>query len=128
MRTPANRETVNDTAKLIMHRLIARELARDPTLVERLWMAARIRAKMAERPGDARVDVGLGLGRYHRRRLHVSEVLVFGQGGGRYFMGRIRRDNVFERPVCFFLPSPSLAARQAPIRRLTACEEESAAD
>jgi hypothetical protein len=30
-----NREHVNDTAKLIMHRLIARELGRDPSLVER---------------------------------------------------------------------------------------------
>ena len=30
-----NRESVNDTAKLIMHRLIARELLRDPSLVER---------------------------------------------------------------------------------------------
>jgi hypothetical protein len=35
MSSPLNREMVNDTAKLIMHRLIARELARDPTLVER---------------------------------------------------------------------------------------------
>lgn len=32
---PPNRETVNDLTKLIMHRLIARELARDPSLVER---------------------------------------------------------------------------------------------
>ena len=30
-----NQEVVNDTAKLIMHRLIARRLARDPLLVER---------------------------------------------------------------------------------------------
>ena len=29
-----NQEVVNDTAKLIMHRLIARRLARDPSLVE----------------------------------------------------------------------------------------------
>jgi hypothetical protein len=35
MSSPLNREMVNDTTKLIMHRLIARELARDPTLVER---------------------------------------------------------------------------------------------
>jgi hypothetical protein len=30
-----NQETVNDTAKLIMHRLIARLLVRDPTLIGR---------------------------------------------------------------------------------------------
>ncbi len=35
MGTPLNQETINDTAKLIMHRLIARLLARDPLLVER---------------------------------------------------------------------------------------------
>jgi hypothetical protein len=49
MSTLPNRETVNDTAKLIMHRLIARELARDPTLVER----ARVQLeKMAVRFPD----------------------------------------------------------------------------
>jgi hypothetical protein len=49
MGRPVNRETVNDTAKLIMHRLIARELARDPTLVER----ARIQlGRMAARFPD----------------------------------------------------------------------------
>jgi hypothetical protein len=30
-----NQEIINDTAKLIMHRMIARSLARDPSLVER---------------------------------------------------------------------------------------------
>jgi hypothetical protein len=46
---PLNRETINDTAKLIMHRLIARELARDPSLVER----ARVQlGKMAVRFPD----------------------------------------------------------------------------
>jgi len=30
-----DQETINDTAKLIMHRLIARSLARDPSLVDR---------------------------------------------------------------------------------------------
>jgi hypothetical protein len=29
-----NQETVNDTAKLLMHRLIAREVSRDPSLIE----------------------------------------------------------------------------------------------
>jgi hypothetical protein len=35
MYAPLNQEIVNDTAKLIMHRLIARLLARDPLLVDR---------------------------------------------------------------------------------------------
>jgi hypothetical protein len=35
MDAPLNQETVNDTAKLIMDRLIARSLARDPTLIDR---------------------------------------------------------------------------------------------
>jgi hypothetical protein len=35
MDAPLNQEIVNDTAKLIMHRLIARLLARDPLLVAR---------------------------------------------------------------------------------------------
>jgi hypothetical protein len=30
-----NRECVNDTAKLMMHRLIARQIGRDPSVVER---------------------------------------------------------------------------------------------
>jgi hypothetical protein len=35
MTDPLDQEFVNDTAKLLMHRLIARLLARDPSLVER---------------------------------------------------------------------------------------------
>jgi len=35
MGVPLNQETINDAAKLIMHRLIARLLARDPSLIER---------------------------------------------------------------------------------------------
>jgi hypothetical protein len=35
MYAPLNQEIVNDTAKLIMHRLIARLLVRDPLLVDR---------------------------------------------------------------------------------------------
>jgi hypothetical protein len=34
MTDPLNQESVNDTAKLLMHRLIARLLARDPSLIE----------------------------------------------------------------------------------------------
>jgi hypothetical protein len=44
-----NQEAVNDAAKLMMHRLIARKLGHDPYLVER----ARIsQAKIAERFAD----------------------------------------------------------------------------
>ena len=35
MHAPLNQEIVNDTAKLIMHRLIARLLVRDPLLIDR---------------------------------------------------------------------------------------------
>ncbi len=35
MYAPINQEIINDTAKLIMHRLIARLLVRDPFLVDR---------------------------------------------------------------------------------------------
>jgi hypothetical protein len=35
MSGPLNRERVNDTAKLIMHRLVARAIGRDPSLVEK---------------------------------------------------------------------------------------------
>jgi hypothetical protein len=41
-----NQEVVNDLAKLIMHRLIARTLARDPSLVERAKVS---NARAAER-------------------------------------------------------------------------------
>jgi hypothetical protein len=44
-----NRETVNDTAKLIMHRLIARTLVRDPSLVGRARVSLE---KMADRFPD----------------------------------------------------------------------------
>jgi hypothetical protein len=39
MVAPPNQEVVNDTAKLIMHRLIARALARDRTLISRAKIA-----------------------------------------------------------------------------------------
>ena len=35
MKILVNQETVNDTAKLMMHRLSSREIGRDPSLVER---------------------------------------------------------------------------------------------
>ena len=39
-----NQERINDRAKLIMHRLVARELVRDPTLVSRARDYLRARA------------------------------------------------------------------------------------
>jgi hypothetical protein len=46
-----NRETVNDAAKLMMHRLIARELGRDPSLLDRAKLSqARIAERFAGRP------------------------------------------------------------------------------
>ena len=54
MRTTLNRETINDTAKLIMHRLIARELVRNPSLVARARTSLE---KMAARfPGRSFVQ------------------------------------------------------------------------
>lgn len=49
MSAVVNRETVNDTAKLMMHRLIARELARNPALLSR---AVASLSKMAARYPD----------------------------------------------------------------------------
>jgi hypothetical protein len=49
MNVTLNQETVNDTAKLIMHRLIARRLLHDPSLVIR---AQESLAKMAIRFPD----------------------------------------------------------------------------
>lgn len=46
MNVRVNQETVNDAAKLFMHRLIARKLGRDPSLVERVKVA---QARIAER-------------------------------------------------------------------------------
>jgi hypothetical protein len=46
MNVGVNQETVNDAAKLFMHRLIARKLGSDPSLVEQAKVA---QAKIAER-------------------------------------------------------------------------------
>ncbi|HLH93101.1 MAG TPA: hypothetical protein VKX28_32150 [Xanthobacteraceae bacterium] len=46
MNAPLNQEIVNDTAKLIMHRLVARELARDPSVLDRAHVQL---TRMAER-------------------------------------------------------------------------------
>jgi hypothetical protein len=50
MDAPINQETINDTAKLIMHRLIARSLACDPRLVDRAKVSlAKISARFPDR-------------------------------------------------------------------------------
>jgi hypothetical protein len=51
MKILVNQETVNDTAKLMMHRLISREIGRDPCLVERAKVShARTARIYAGRP------------------------------------------------------------------------------
>jgi hypothetical protein len=92
MRATLNRETVNDTAKLIMHRLVARKLARDPSLVGRARasldkMADRFpdQAFVAEwdailrRPVDEIVAVLVGRGE-EARRLRLSSPFVLAEG------------------------------------------------
>jgi hypothetical protein len=51
MNNLVNQESVNDTAKLMMHRLISREIGRDPSLVEQAKIAhARTARLYAGRP------------------------------------------------------------------------------
>lgn len=51
MNIAVNQEKVNDTAKLMMHRLVSRELCRDPSLVERAKASlARSAQQYAGRP------------------------------------------------------------------------------
>jgi hypothetical protein len=87
-----NRETLNDTAKLIMHRLIARTLVRDPSLAGRARasldrMADRFpdQTFVAEwdailrRPVDEIVAVLVGRGQ-EARRLRLSSPFVLAEG------------------------------------------------
>jgi hypothetical protein len=51
MDIPVNQETVNDTAKLMMHRLISRKIGHDPSLVERAKLVhAQTARRYAGRP------------------------------------------------------------------------------
>jgi hypothetical protein len=51
MNVRVNQETVNDAAKLMMHRLIARKLGRDSSLIERARVSqARIASRFTDRP------------------------------------------------------------------------------
>jgi hypothetical protein len=45
MSTGLNQEYVNDTAKLMMHRLIARAISRDPSLVEKAKVSLERRSQ-----------------------------------------------------------------------------------
>jgi len=68
-----NQETVNDAAKLIMHRLIARKLADDPSLIERARTAqARVAVRFTDRPFVAEWDELLALPIAALRRKLVS--------------------------------------------------------
>ena len=53
-----DQEAVNDTAKLMMHRLIARRLASDPSLVERARVSQR--REISERFSESDVRAGMG--------------------------------------------------------------------
>jgi hypothetical protein len=92
MATPLNQEIVNDTAKLLMHRLIARLLARDPSLVDRarssLARAARRfpdRSFVAEWDSLLRLPISalcemLTRRDQHMRRLRLSSPFVKAEG------------------------------------------------
>jgi hypothetical protein len=68
-----NQETVNDAAKLMMHRLIARKLGRDPSLVERARIAqAKIAVRFMDRPFVGEWDKLLTLPTATLRRKLVS--------------------------------------------------------
>jgi hypothetical protein len=57
-----NQETVNDTAKLMMHRLVSREIIRDPSIVEHARAShARIARRYAGRAFVREWDDLLGL-------------------------------------------------------------------
>jgi hypothetical protein len=68
-----NQETVNDAAKLIMHRLIARKLVHDPSLIEGARIAqARVAVRFTDRPFVAEWDELLALPLAALRRKLVS--------------------------------------------------------
>jgi hypothetical protein len=73
MDTRINQEAVNDAAKLIMHRLIARKLGHDPSLVARAKIAqAKIGGRFADRPFVREWDELLALPAVELRRKLVS--------------------------------------------------------
>ena len=73
MYAPLNQEIVNDTAKLIMHRLIARSLVRDPLLVDRAKVSlAKISVHFPDRSFVAEWEELLRLPTWELRALLTS--------------------------------------------------------
>lgn len=106
MHVPINQEVVNDTAKLIMHRLIARALVRDPLLMDRAKVSlSRISARFPDRSFVAEWEELLRLPTRELRalltsrnqdmkRLRLSSPFVTAEGvdfGGQNLRRRIRR-------------------------------------
>jgi hypothetical protein len=91
MATPLNQEIVNDTAKLLMHRLIARLLARDPLVDRARSSLARTARRFPDRSFVAEWDSLLRLPisalcemltrrDQHMRRLRRSSPFVTAEG------------------------------------------------
>lgn len=92
MSVSVNQETVNDTAKLIMHRLIARRLLRDPSLVEQARQSlAKIAIRFSDRPfvreweiilrrSPKEIATFLGNRGDEARRLRLSSPFVIAEG------------------------------------------------
>jgi hypothetical protein len=106
MHAPLNQEIVNDTAKLIMHRLIARLLVRDPLLVDRAKVSlAKISVHFPDRSFVADWQELLSLPTWELRalltsrnqdmkRLRLSSPFVTAEGvdfGDQTLRRRIRR-------------------------------------
>jgi hypothetical protein len=106
MQAPMNQESINDTAKLMMHRLIARLLARDPLLIDRARASlARMSARFPDRTFITEWEELLRLPSPELRRLlisrnedmrclHLSSPFVVAEGvdfGDQNLRRRIRR-------------------------------------
>jgi len=106
MCAPLNQEIVNDTAKLIMHRLIARLLVRDPLLVDRAKVSlTKILVHFPDRSFVAEWEELLRLPTWelralltsrnqHMKRLRLSSPFVTAEGvdfGDQALRRRIRR-------------------------------------
>ena len=73
MHTRLNQEIVNDTAKLIMHRLIARLLVHDPSLIDRAKVSlTKISAHFPDQPFVAEWEELLRLPTWKVRALLTS--------------------------------------------------------
>ncbi len=113
MNAVPNQEIVNDTAKLIMHRLIARALARNPPLVER---AKASHAKASERfPGRSFVHD------WNRLLILPLHELRYQLTSRDSAMGRLRLSSPFVVADGFDFTEPGIRRRiWAAARRLAA--------